>query len=172
MGNKINQRKALLVIDIQNYFMRNPRARTLPRKVVKYITANRRRFDLIVFTHFVNHKHSNPYKILGWKDCMKSPDIDIVREFGSVLQYGKVFKKSVLSALKIPELNSLLRRRGILGLYLCGIDTDCCVLATAYDAFDDGYDVTVLRNLSVTTGKRSLHKSALEMVERSIGLVK
>lgn len=168
----MSNRKALLVIDVQNYFMRNSRARVLSRKMLKYIAVNRRRFDLIAFTHFVNHKHSNLYKILGWKDCVKSPDIDIVRELGPMLKYGKVFKKSVLSALKIPELKSLLKRRGIRSLYLCGIDTDCCVLATAYDAFDDGYDVTVLQNLSVTTGKRSLHKSALEMVERNIGLVK
>ncbi|HCR80872.1 MAG TPA: hypothetical protein DIV47_00085 [Candidatus Pacebacteria bacterium] len=31
---------------------------------------------------------------------------------------------------------------------MCGIDTDACVLASAYEAFDLGYEVKVLKDLS------------------------
>ncbi len=49
--------------------------------------------------------------------------------------------------LKQRDLFRTLTSRGIEELHLCGIDTDACVLATAYDAFDLNFRVKVLFDL-------------------------
>lgn len=163
-------RKALVVIDVQKYFL-NDKNKRFPAKVRDYVLKNKGKFDLVVFTNFVNRKGSPVYETLGWRDCLKSPDIDFADELKPILKLGKVFKKSVLSCLKVPKIRELLTKHRITDLYLCGIDTDCCVLATAYDGFDSGYMVKVLKNLCLSTGGNSLHKSALAMVKRNVGFV-
>lgn len=100
---------------------------------------------------------------------MRSPDIDFADALKPVLRYGRAITKNVLSALKVPRLKNLLKKEGVSHVYLCGIDTDCCVLATAYDAFDQGYRVAVLKNLSMSHAGNALHQAALRMVARNVG---
>lgn len=163
-------RKALLVIDVQNYFM-NPLTRDLPHKVKKHIEKNKHGYQLIVFTHFVNTPKANVYRFLDWKECMNSPDTDIVRELQSVLPYGVTIPKDVLSVIKVPQAKKLLDDNKISELYLCGIDTDCCVLATAYDAFDLGYRVNLLEDLCMTSTGKNLHDASVSMFKKNVGFV-
>ncbi len=162
-------KKALVVIDVQNYF-KNSLTKDLPEKIKKYIEGHRDEFNLIIFTNFVNDPNSNSYKS-GWKECTTLPDTEFADELKPVLKLGKVFPKNVLSALKVPEIKKLLEDKQINELYICGIDTDCCVLATAYDGFDQGYKITILKDLSMTHTGKKLHDSALKMIERNIGTV-
>lgn len=39
-------------------------------------------------------------------------------------------------------------------MILCGISETCCVIATAYDLFDKGYDIKVIPALSAVTGEK------------------
>lgn len=54
---------------------------------------------------------------------------------------------------------------------VCGFDTDCCVLATAYDLFDEGIKPVILENLTYSTSKEKFHSSAIQMIKRNIGFV-
>lgn len=163
-------RKALLVIDVQNYFM-NPLTWDLPRKIKKHIENNKDSYKLIIFTHFVNTPKASVYRFLDWKECMNSPDIDIVKELQPVLPYGVTIPKDVLSVSKVPQTKKLLDEKKIDELYLCGIDTDCCVLATAYDAFDQGYRVRLLENLCMTATGKNLHDAAISMFKKNVGFI-
>lgn len=163
-------KKALIVIDVQNYFI-NPLTKDLPGKIKRYVENHGDEFDLIIFTNFVNDPSSNSYKS-GWMECTQPPDTELVDELKPVLKYGQIFSKNVLSALKVKEIKRLLEQKKIDELYICGIDTDCCVLATSYDGFDEGYNITVLENLSMTHTGKNLHDFALKMINRNIGAVK
>ena len=160
-------KKALFVIDVQNYFI-NTKTKTLPKKIQQYIEKNHRRFDLIIFTHFVNDPGSSVYRLLGWKDCTNPSQTDIAPELQPVLKYGIVVSKNIYSALKVPEINSLLKRYKIKTLFLCGIDTDCCLLATAYDAFDRGYKIYLLEDLCMASAGINLHHAALSIFKRNL----
>lgn len=166
----ISMKKALIVIDVQNYFM-NPLTKDLPGKIKRYVENHKDEFDLFIFTNFVNDPSSNSYKS-GWKECASPPDTELVDELKPVLKFGKVFSKNALSALKVKEIKRLLEQNKIDELYICGIDTDCCVLATSYDGFDQGYNITVLENLSMTHTGKNLHDFALKMINRNIGNIK
>lgn len=163
-------KKALLVIDVQHFFL-NPLTKDLPGKMSQYVEKHRKDFDLIVFTKFVNTPMSNTYRLLDWREFMKSPDTDFMEELRPVLKYGTTIEKDVLSALKVPNIKKLLVEHKITDVFLCGIDTDCCVLATAYDAFDQGYRITVLSDLSMTHTGKNLHDAGLIMIEKNIGTV-
>ncbi len=81
--------KALLVIDVQNYFM-NPLTKSLPSKIKGYIEKHGKEFEVIVFTNFINDPSSNSYKS-GWEECTKPPEIEIVDELKHILKFGHVF---------------------------------------------------------------------------------
>ena len=161
-------KKALFVIDTQNYFI-NDVTKNLPGKIARYIKHHRQEFAVIVFTNFVNPPASSAYRFLGWKKSRTSPDIDIVPELQPLLKYGVSMSKDVYSALKVPEIKTLLKKKKIQELLLCGLDTDCCILATAYDAFDQGYRVKLLEDLCMSSTGNILHEAALSMFKRTVG---
>lgn len=162
-------KKALFVIDVQNYFI-NKSNKNLPKKIYQYIKKNKKSFQLIIFTQFINSPSSSVYRFLNWKECSKPPSINIVEELKPMLKYGKIFSKSFYSALKIPQVNNLLKQYKIQEIHLCGLDADCCVLATAFDAFDQGYKVKVLKTLTTSSSKKNLnlYKYAFLIFKRNI----
>lgn len=160
-------KKALLVIDVQRYFI-NSITRDLPKKISEYVKKNRKNYDLIVFTNFINDSHSSVCLLLNWKQCMTSPEIDIVSELQPMLKYGIVISKNVYSVLKAPKVQSLLKKQRIKELHLCGIDTDCCILATAYDGFDQGYKIHLLQDLCMASSNINLHNAALLIFKRNL----
>lgn len=161
-------KEALFVIDVQKYFTNTEFTRGLPEKIRRYVEEQKEHYPLILFTTFVNTPDSSVYRFLGWKKCMGPPDTDIAPELQPVLQYGTVVSKNALSALKVPRVQELLEEYHIEEIDICGIDTDCCVLATAIDAFDEGYQVHLLRDLSMSHGGKNLHDAALLIFDRNI----
>ena len=65
------------------------------------------------------------------------------------------------------EMNEILHKNGIKELIVYGIATDYCVKATAIDAVDAGYKVTVIEGLSKGVAPETTAK-ALEEMNRAI----
>lgn len=57
-----------------------------------------------------------------------------------------VVDKPGYSAFEGTDLESELRQRGVTTLVVCGVVTYACVLATAFAAFDKGFDVALARD--------------------------
>jgi len=79
-----------------------------------------------------------------------------------------VFTKTNYSIFKAKGLAEYLRKNKISLLYLCGIDTEACVLASAFEAFDLGFDVKIIKELCSSHSGKSLHNSALKIIEKCI----
>lgn len=60
------------------------------------------------------------------------------------------------------ELQFLVRRLGVSTLVLCGVSTECCVLATALAAADDGMAVRIVRDACASVD-RATHAAALQV---------
>ncbi len=162
--------KALIVIDVQNFLL-DSKTKGIVRKIRNYLEKNTKKYSLIYFTVFKNDNKSSLWKISGWKDCNASPDTDICEDIKEFTNNDNLFYKNILSAFKVPQIREGLKKNGISEVDLCGFDTDCCVLATAYDLFDNGVKPTVLENLTWSTSKENLHNPAIQMLERNIGFV-
>lgn len=158
-------KNALIVIDVQNYFV-NDNTKILPQKIAKFIKNNK--FDFVLFTKFVNKEGSNFFKKLNWKKCTGSPDTDIHSALVKFVNKNNVFEKSTYSIFKCEKLAKFLKNNKITKLFLCGIDTDGCVLSSAYDGFDIGYDIEIFKNLCLSHCGEKLNNSALNIIEKNL----
>jgi nicotinamidase/pyrazinamidase len=70
------------------------------------------------------------------------------------------------------EMNSILKRNGIQKVFVYGIATDYCVKATAIDAVDAGYEVTVIEGLCRHVAPDTSAKSLQEMKDKGITIEK
>ena len=70
------------------------------------------------------------------------------------------------------EMDQILKKNGIEELIVYGIATDYCVKATAIDAADAGYKVTVVEGLSKGVAPETTAKALEEMKAKGITLVK
>ena len=54
-------------------------------------------------------------------------------------------------------------------VYVVGMDTDACVLATAFGLFDAGVPVVVRTELCASSGGASMHAAAVTILRRQLG---
>lgn len=149
--------KALLVIDYTNDFVANDGALTCGKpaqdiedRIVEKMTLYRDngcKIFVINDVHYLDDgfhpenllfpKH-NIYETKGRRLYGKVDQF----EFGK-RKYIKFIDKTRYSAFAGTNLDILLRQDGITNIELCGVCTDICILHTAVDAYNLGYNVTV-----------------------------
>ena len=76
--------------------------------------------------------------------------------------------KNIYSAFS-EQLKKYISDNKIDNIYLCGIDTECCILKTAFDLFEKGYNVYVLKDYCACTHGKIRHNNAIEILKRNIG---
>ena len=151
----------LLVIDLQENFI-NENTKNVPNSIKKLIDSNIA--NHIVFTKFINDDSSNFYKVLNYKGCMSEKDRNIVIDTKDY----KIIEKRVYTAYN-NELKLYINTNNIKTIYLCGIDTDACVLKTALDLFENNFDVKVIEDCSMSHSGIEYHISAINMLRKLIG---
>lgn len=151
----------LLIIDLQKNFI-NEHTKSLPAKIEKLL--KEKQFDFIAFTKFINDLNSPFYKVLNYKGCMTEEDRNIVLD---TKEY-KVFEKEIYTALN-TKFKKYLEDNNIRTIYLCGIDTDACVMKTALDLFENNYDVKVIENCSMSHSGTNAHNAAIKILKKLIG---
>lgn len=160
-------KSALVVIDVQNHFV-NRHTKNLPKRIAGFIKRNEGKFDFVIFTRFINKEDSNFVKCLEWKECFDLPETGIHHELLDHANKNKIFEKNSYSIFKSKPLNRFLKRNRISKLFLCGIDIDACLLASAFEAFDLGYDLKILTELSFSSSGGKLNEAALEIIKRNL----
>lgn len=152
---------ALLVIDVQKHFAVE-KAADLPERIAKYIKSSK--YDYVLFTLFRNDPSSNYHKILHWHKAMDKPGIDLHPALESYSTKDNTFEKITYSAFKVPAFVKFLKDHDIKELDICGINIDGCVLATAYEAFDLGYKMKILEDLSSVASERQDYEDSAKVI--------
>lgn len=95
--------------------------------------------------------------------------------FGTLQQLYDVRKEEIqwmdktrFSAFAGTELELLLRARQITELHLIGVCTDICILHTAVDAYNRGFDI-VIHEKGVASFDTAGHEWALRHFEKTLG---
>lgn len=158
-------RSVLVVVDAQNYFI-NRSTKAVARKIAEFIRS--RRFDFTFFFKFINSEKSNFVQLSNWRKMFYAPDIDITFELKEFLSSNQIFKKSSFSVFKSKELADFLKGHTISRIFLCGFDTDACILASAFEAFDLGFEVRVIEDLCASHHGVHNHKTALEIFKANL----
>jgi nicotinamidase-related amidase len=82
-----------------------------------------------------------------------------------------VVVKKRYSGFHQTDLEMILRARNTETVFLWGVNTNNCVLATAYDAFSRDFLVAVVSDASGSMNGESYHAAALKQVEAALGFI-
>lgn len=156
-------RTCLFVVDVQNGFISARTEHVIPRIQSLLETVP---FDITIFTQFINLPNSPYVRFLSWKRLMGDAETALVEALQPFAK--EVFKKHIYTSINV-EVLTLLKESDVRTAYICGIDTDCCVLQTVVDLFENGIHPYVLSYYSASNGGESSHEAALTVLSRSIG---
>lgn len=170
LANSIKNRKnfklmksCLFVIDIQNGFISEKTAHVQAR-ILSLLEQDL--FDYVLFTRFLNTTDSPYVRYLGWNKLVSEEERELV---DSVKPYAKtVFNKTTYTAIN-QETLSFIKHNNIEIAFVLGIDTDCCVLNTAVDLFENNIRPYVLEYYSASNGGGKSHESAIVVLNRLVG---
>ena len=151
----------LIVIDVQkiNY---NEEVKDYVEKINDLV--NSKKFDDVIFTRFINSTDNPVYTKAKWEDCIEEKDYALAIDPHNY----KVFDKGTYNSLT-TEVKEYIDKNNFDKIYLCGVDSDCCVLSTALNMFDNNYNVYVLKDYTFSMLNEENNKLALEIIERCIG---
>lgn len=139
--------KVLLVVDMQNGFLNYECYRSLNKKIDNYIKKND--YELIIFTKFINTNDSLYEKKLNWFNLKtkQSQEICVYVPKNSIIfeKYGY--------GLQIEDLEKI-KELGIEDIDICGLQTDACVYAIAFQLWDNGIYPNILINYTATAPER------------------
>ncbi|HLR09023.1 MAG TPA: isochorismatase family cysteine hydrolase [Bacillota bacterium] len=109
-----------------------------------------------------------PHNIIG------TPGRDLYGKLADVYEENKhkdnvyYFDKTRYSAFAGTDLEIKLRERGITEVHLVGVCTDICILHTAVDAYNKGFDIVVHKD-GVASFNAAGHDFALAHFENTLG---
>ena len=133
--------KCLMVVDMQQGFMYAENYKNLAKKI-DFLLENQK-YDKVFYTKFVNLKDSLYIKKLKWNKLTTPQEQEICVK---VVDNSKIFTKYGYG-LSIDDLNyikDLKQNQELNEIDICGLQTDACVYAIAFQMFDLGIYPNIL----------------------------
>ena len=153
-------RKLLLVIDCQKAFI-NKHTKEYVDKIK--LLLDKKEYNNTIFTIFKNNKNSSFYNLLDYKGCIDIDDCKLMIDYNA-----PVIEKDTYSAVN-KDFMDYISKNYIDEIYLCGFDTDGCVLKTAFDLFEKNIKTYILQDYCMSSGGVKYHNEAIDILKRSIG---
>ena len=158
----------LVVVDVQNGFITEH-----SQPVIPVITDLVQRWQAaqgdIIFSRYLNYPGSPFERLIGWTKMTNAPETDIVTEFAPYISPRTPIIDKYIYTLFTPEGTYLVDEHGWTDLYICGIDTDICVLKTAVDAFEHNLTPWILQDACASHAGPEAHAAGLFIAGRFIG---
>jgi len=158
----------LVVVDVQNGFVTEH-----SQPVVPIIADLVRRWQAahgdVVFTRYLNYSGSPFERLIGWSKMIDAPETDLVAELTPHVGPQTPVIDKYIYTLFTPEGTQLIDERGWTDLYVCGIDTEICVLKTAVDAFEHDLTPWILKDACASHSGPEAHAAGLFIAGRFIG---
>ncbi len=183
----VSSKTALIVVDMNNNFLQKGSALEIPlgRKAVpplkKLIKVCRNlKIPVVYITECFKRDGSDvglARNLFGCSDY--PPEGDLERDGTKGVEiYGEikpkkdetVVKKNRWSGFYNTNLESILRKMKVDTLLISGVVTDCCVVATAIDAFQRDFKTVVLSDCTAARDEES-QKMILKTMSRVVGEV-
>lgn len=177
-------KKAFILIDYSVDFVADDGALTtskpgqlLEESILNYAKEFVDNGDYLVIAmddHFEGDTHHPESKLFPPHNIHGSPGQEL---YGSIKDYYETVKdrdnvyfyyKTRYSAFAGTTLDQKLRERGITDIYLAGVCTDICIVHTAVDAYNLGYNIHVPESC-VASFNQAGHDWALGHFENSLG---
>jgi len=158
----------LILIDVQNGFVlkgTNDRALCRINELVRGGV-----FDCIIASVYRNYEGSPISKFMGWNEMKTEAEQQLAGDIKEHVNH--IIYKTVYSAFS-DSLNKIIRNENggeiPSHVFIAGMDTDCCVLATASDFFEKGIRPVVLTHYCGSSGGEEAHIAGLRCLESFLG---
>jgi nicotinamidase-related amidase len=163
------ERAALVIVDLQNGFITESSAPVVPR-----IARMARRWiaggGATILSRYFNHPNSQFERLLGWTSVRQPPETDLVDDLRPLAADVHAIVDKTAYSVFTDDGADLIAKGGWTDLFLCGLDTDTCVLKSLVDAFERGYTPWLVKDLCASHSGRGHHRAALTMAGRFIGI--
>lgn len=160
--------KVLFVIDVQPVFLTSKNLKKIPNKILNHIDSNK--YDYIFSFGFLNINNSPFIRFWNWKKCFSnSKESQLFEQIAKksnfiIWKHGFSCYNQELKE-KLKQINFDPSKDKI---YLCGLDTDVCILATCLDLFINNYDIYLLSRLCGSDRGKAYHKAGLKSISHII----
>ncbi len=167
---ELNREKAaLLVIDMQNYFL-DPSSPSFlgagsailgnVRKLIEFARTNGVR---VIYTSHAHHPEGIDAGVLGWwwgDMCIEGSEGSSIHSRIEPKKEEKLIHKHRYSAFYNTDLETILRCTGMEDLIITGVMTNICCESTARDAYFRDYRVFFVADATATTAEE-MHRGTL-----------
>jgi nicotinamidase-related amidase len=157
--------KLLLIVDAQRGFI-NEATESVIERINKVARTFYAREWPVICTRFVNLPGSNWERLRDWRDMRGEPETLLAESLEVQTPY--IFKKSTYSAWS-HEVQLVCQNNGVRDVFVVGIDTNECVLATALAVFDAGYTPWVVEDACASGGGMTAHRKTIELLKPLLG---
>ena len=147
--------KILLVIDVQEKYLRYYDADLLPRINARIAAAKSDRYPVFYVRNIGIHGDNDSYAMA--KDLLMVSD--------------HIFKKSFPSAFTNDSFAKELKDMKITELEIIGVDCNCCVKKTCLDAISSGYKATVNLQCTFARNKNIFEKTYKELSDAGVRII-
>lgn len=153
---------ALIIVDIQYAFVKPDSV--LVDKILDFV--NKGSFSLVIGTRYVNSTKTACYRFEGWTKCMEgTKDADIIKSIDDACDF--TVSKDKYSCWN-EHLLKILKMYNIDRIVFCGVNTGCCVLASAFDSYNDLWDTIVIEDLCDSTSGKKSHEAGIQILRECI----
>jgi nicotinamidase-related amidase len=158
----------LVVVDAQNGFISEHSKPVVPT-IVALVSRWQAHGGDVVFTRYTNYPGSQYERLIHWTALQGPPETDIVAELVPYAARATAVIDKTTYTLFNDAGTKLVSDRGWTDLYVCGIDTESCVLKTVADAFERGLTPWLLTDASASHSGAEAHAAGLLVASKFIG---
>ena len=155
----------LFIVDIQPVFLINKKLKKLPSRIYNHI--NKNNYDYIFSFGFVNSQNSPFVRFWKWNKSMKNSKesllFPILQNSSNYVIWKNTF--SCLNQELVSILDQIQFNKYHDQIYICGVDTDICVLSTCLDLFINNYDIYLLADLCGSDKGYFSHMRAIKILK-------
>ena len=158
-----SRNKALVVVDVQPSFLKT-RNKYVVQNILELLSKTK--YDLYIEATFHAEKGSLWDIQQSWI-CPKGEETRTVSEISKKLEILNAVRveketKSVFKGDKNVAL--ILKDKNITEVHVVGLDTNDCVLATAYESFDLGFVTYAIEECCESSSSKELREHAIEIL--------
>jgi nicotinamidase-related amidase len=158
----------LVVVDVQNGFVTENSERVVP--VIKaFVSRWQAHGGDTVFTRYHNYPNSPYERLIKWTALQCAPETEIADELKPLASHATAVVDKDIYTLFNDDGAALVKERGWTDLYICGIDTNSCVLKTAVDAFERNLTPWILADACASHSGPEVHAAGLLVAAKFIG---
>lgn len=170
------EKSALLIIDMQKYFMENegdafvPASKYILEKIKGLAKFYKDNSLPIVLTRHIDNEKKHPMMKKWWESPIleRDPQSQLISYFNFLKEYPIFIKKNYYDAFKETGLKQILKGRGVEKVLIGGVLTNCCCETTARSAFMNNFEVFFLFD-GTATYKKEYHESTILNISYGFG---